>query len=297
MDKIVKDVFKNCVREENLFNMANVKEVKFSKKLNAVILDSYSQQNIPQSDIEEFERLAKNQYELSSFKVNYEYTGKPKDIELQNVYDILTCINKKYDYTQDIFENCKINIDNDEKILKIELEKPYSNFLYIKRLDEYMKNSIDKQFGEGYKVLFKDLDSVKVPISTEAKMVKLEDLTEEFKTENVQSLPQTNNNVKEKPKFIPRPPLSEEEKKERELAKEPQPDNVYYGINIQNPVITKIEDVVAGSDRVCINGQIINKEERELRSGKMLLTIDVTDKTSTVSCKMFLDKQKYEEVD
>ena len=297
MDKIVKDVFKNCVREENLFNMANVKEVKFSKKLNAVILDSYSQQNIPQSDIEEFERLAKNQYELSSFKVNYEYTGKPKDIELQNVYDILTCINKKYDYTQDIFENCKINIDNDEKILKIELEKPYSNFLYIKRLDEYMKNSIDKQFGEGYKVLFKDLDSVKVPISTEAKMVKLEDLTEEFKTENVQSLPQTNKNVKEKTKFTPRAPLSEEEKKERELAKEPQPDNVYYGINIQNPVITKIEDVVAGSDRVCINGQIINKEERELRSGKMLLTIDVTDKTSTVSCKMFLDKQKYEEVD
>ena len=29
----------------------------------------------------------------------------------------------------------------------------------------------------------------------------------------------------------------------------------------------------------------------------MLVTIDVTDKTSTVSCKMFLDKQKYEEVD
>ena len=52
MDKIVKDVFKNCVREENLFNIANVKEIKVSKKLNAVILDSYSQENIPQSDIE-----------------------------------------------------------------------------------------------------------------------------------------------------------------------------------------------------------------------------------------------------
>ena len=133
MDKIVKDVFKNCVREENLFNIANVKEIKFSKKLNAVILDSYSQENIPQSDIEEFERLARNQYELSSFKINYEYTGKPKDINIQNVYDILTCINKQYSYTQDLFENCKINIDNDEKILKIELEKHYSNFLYIKR--------------------------------------------------------------------------------------------------------------------------------------------------------------------
>ena len=301
MDKIVKDVFKNCVREENLFNIANLKEIKFSKKLNAVILDSYSQENIPQSDIEEFERLARNQYELSSFKINYEYTGKPKDINIQNVYDILTCINKKYSYTQDLFENCKINIDNDEKILKIELEKPYSNFLYIKRLDEYMKNSIDKQFGSGYKVLFKDIDeSAKNSYTSEAKMVKLEDLAEAFKTENHDQSGATNNVTtpnKEKPKFVPRAPLTEEEKKEREMAKEPQPENVYYGVNIQNPVITKIEEVVAGSDRVCINGQLINKEERELRSGKILLTIDVTDKTSTVSCKMFLDKQKYEEVD
>ena len=133
MDKIVKDVFKNCVREENMFNLANVKEIKFSKKLNAVILDSYSQENIPQSDVEEFERLAKIQYELSSFKINYEYTGKKKEIDIQNVYDILTSINKKYDYTQDIFENCKINIDNEERVLNIALEKPYSNFLYIKR--------------------------------------------------------------------------------------------------------------------------------------------------------------------
>ena len=69
MDKQVKEVFKNCVREDNMFNLATVKEIKYSKKLNAVILDSYSPENIPQSDIEEFERLAKSQYELSSFKI------------------------------------------------------------------------------------------------------------------------------------------------------------------------------------------------------------------------------------
>ena len=39
MDKVVKDVFKNCVREDNMFNIANVKEIKFSKQLNSVILD------------------------------------------------------------------------------------------------------------------------------------------------------------------------------------------------------------------------------------------------------------------
>ena len=299
MDKTVRDVFKNCVRDNNKFNLASVKEVKFSKKLNAVILDSYSNENIPQSDIEEFERYAKRQYELSSFKINYNYTGKPKELDIQNVYDVISNINKKYSYTQDIFENCKINIDNDESKLNIELEKPYSNFLYLKRIDDYMKLSINTEFGGEHKILFKDMSGCQIPLNNEVKMVKLEDLNDAFKQENA-----ANDNIqnpvpvlKEKPKFVPRPPLTIEEKKERELAREPQPENVIVGINIQNPIFTKIEDVVPGSDRVCITGQLIAKEERELRNGKMLLTIDVTDKTTTISCKMFLDKQKYEEVD
>ena len=297
MDKTVKEVFKNCVRDNNLFNDANVKEIKFSKKLNAVILDSYSDENIPKADIEEFERCAKRQYELSSFKINYEYTGRPKDIEINDVYGIISNINKKYDYTQDIFENCKIDINNYDLSLNIELEKPYSNFLCLKRIDSYMKDSLDVQFGNGHKVLFKDIPGCKLP-TKEAEIVKIEDLNKEFNiSESGKKDEKVINVQKEKPKFTPRPPLTEEEKKERELAKEPQPDNVLFGINIQNPVLTKIEDIKPDGQRVCINGQIVLKDNRELKSGKILLTIDVTDKTSTVSCKMFLDKQKFEIVD
>ncbi len=295
MDKTVKEVFKNCVRDNNLFNTANIKEIKFSKKLNAVILDSYSDENIPKADIEEFERCAKRQYELSSFKINYAYTGKPKNIEINDVYSIISNINKKYDYTQDIFENCKIDINNYDLSLNIELEKPYSNFLCLKRIDSYIKDSLDVQFGEGHKVLFKDIPGCQLP-TKEAEIVKLEDLNAET-TLNTNIKKENINNQKEKPKYTPRAPLTDEEKKERELAKEPQPDNVIFGINIQSPIVTKVNDVKADGERVCINGQIILKDNRELKSGKILLTIDVTDKTSTVPCKMFLDKQKYEEVD
>ena len=291
MEKPVKEVFKNCVRDNNLFNLATVKEVKFSKKLNAVILDSFSDENIPQSDIEEFERCAKRQYELSSFKINYKYTGKTKEVDVQNVYDIISNINKKYDYTQDIFENCKIDIDNYNFNINIQLERPYSNFLYLKRIDDYIKKSVDTQFGEGYSIKFNEVPGCQMPIDTGAKMVKLEDLNEGFAVEKTEVAP-----PKEKPKFVPRAPLSEEEKKERELAKEPQPENVIYGVNILNPVITKIDEIVPGGDRVCINGQLIAQEERELRNGKILLTIDVTDKSSTIACKLFLDKQKHEEL-
>ena len=297
MDKTVKEVFKNCVRDNNLFNDASIKEIKFSKKLNAVILDSYSDENIPKADIEEFERCAKRQYDLSSFKINYAYTGNVKDIEINDVYGIISNINKKYDYTQDIFENCKIDINNYDLSLNIELEKPYSNFLCLKRIDSYIKDSLDIQFGKGHKVLFKDIPGCKVS-TKEAEIVKIEDLNKEFNIiENEKKEEKVVNSQKEKPKFTPRQPLTEEEKKERELAKEPQPDNVLFGINIQNPVLTKIEDIKPDGQRVCINGQIVLKDNRELKSGKILLTIDVTDKTSTVSCKLFLDKQKFEIVD
>ena len=298
--KDVKDVFKNCVSDKNLFNLAKVDEVKFSKKLNAAILISSSEQNIPLSDIEEFERCAKRQYELDSFKINYSYKGKKKDIDINNVYDIISNVNRKYDYTQDIFENCKIDINNESQSLNIELEKPYSNFLYIKRMDDYIRTSLDTQFGEGHKVVFTDMPGAKDIDIPGPKFVRIESLMQSANNQNeivssqgINSLPQQG----QKGKYTPRAPLTEEEKAERELAKEPQPENVIYGINIQNPETTKIEEITPGGDRVCINGQIIQKEERELKSGKMLLTIAVTDKTSTVSCKMFLDKQKYEEVD
>ena len=303
MDKVVKDVFKNCVRDDNMFNLANVKEIKFSKQLNSVILDSYSQDNIPQADIEEFERRAKTQYELNSFKINYEYTGKPMDIELQNVYDILANVNKKYGYTQDILENCKIDIDNDERVLKISLEKPFSNFLYIKRLDEYMSECINNQFGSGFRVVFKDLTELSDSYENGPKMMRLEDLNPEYSQASVDTgipvppppMPpmQTGANGRT---FTPRAPLTEEEKAERELAKQPQPENVIYGIDIKDPQITKIENVELDGERVTISGQIVAREERETKSGKILLTLDVTDKTYTIACKMFLDKQKFEDI-
>ena len=43
---------------------------------------------------------------------------------------------------------------------------------------------------------------------------------------------------------------------ERKLAKEPQPDNVIYGVDIRDKNIKKIEDLVPSEDRICIEGEI-----------------------------------------
>ncbi|MDO4282010.1 MAG: PolC-type DNA polymerase III [Clostridia bacterium] len=297
MNKTVKEVFFNCVNEDNHFCNAVIDEIKFSKKLNAVILNAKSEDNISLLEIEEFERRACKTYELNSFKVDYQFIGVPSEITIKNVQNVILITNKKYGYTQDIFENCKIDINDREKIINIELLKPYSNFLSIKKVDEYILRCLDTQYGKGYSLNIVDSKDAKNSIDNGIKMVRLEDIPNRAvtKSENAEvSKPKTNEVPKE---IFRRPQLTEEEKQERKLAKSPQPENVIYGVNIQTTERKRVDEVSDALDRVCIEGQIFEKEVRELKSGKLLLMLDVTDKTSTISCKMFLDKQKYEEVD
>ena len=293
MNKAIKDVFFNCVAQDNLFSNAMIDEIKFSKKLNAVILNAKSSDNIPMDQIEEFEKRACKTYELNSFKVEYEYIGEPSKITPENVKNILMIVNKKYGYTQDIFENCVIEIKDLEKIIEIKLQKCYANFLMIKKVDQYIEKCIKTEYGVDYHITFIEERDVAFDEDDGIKMIRLDSImpTPSPKEKKVVS------DQKAPKEAYKKQTLTDTEKKERKMAREPQPENVIFGVNILNPNIIKVADVIASDERVCIQGQIFQKDVRELKSGKLLMVLDVTDKTSTIACKMFLDKQKYEEVD
>ena len=299
MDKKVKEVFFNIANEENKFCEAKLEEVKFSKKLNAVIISATSDNNIPLYDIEDFEKRACKEYELNSFKIDYKYIGNDNEITLKNIQNIILIITKKYEYTKKIFENCKINIDNEAKIIEIVLAKKFADFLAIKKIDKYINKCIDIEYGSGYTVVIKDAPNIVNNDENNIAVIKLDDLVsrksnEQQVTPTVVS-PQVKNTSENK--FPIRQKLTPEEKEERKLAKMPQPENVIYGINITTTEKIKVEDINTNYERVCFDGEIFKVDSRELKSGKILLTLDVTDYTSTIACKLFLDKEKYEEVE
>lgn len=299
MDKKVKEVFFNIANEENKFCEAKLEEVKFSKKLNAVIISATSDNNIPLYDIEDFEKRACKEYELNSFKIDYKYIGNYNEITLKNIQNIILIITKKYEYTKKIFENCKINIDNEAKIIEIVLAKKFADFLAIKKIDKYINKCIDIEYGSGYTVVIKDDPNIVNNDENNIAVIKLDDLVsrksnEQQVTPTVVS-PQVKNTSENK--FPIRQKLTPEEKEERKLAKMPQPENVIYGINITTTEKIKVEDINTNYERVCFDGEIFKVDSRELKSGKILLTLDVTDYTSTIACKLFLDKEKYEEVE
>ena len=300
MDKKVKEVFFNIANEENKFCEAKLEEVKFSKKLNAVIISATSDNNIPLYDIEDFEKRACKEYELNSFKIDYKYIGNYNEITLKNIQNIILIITKKYEYTKKIFENCKINIDNGSKIIEIVLAKKFADFLVIKKIDKYINKCVDIEYGSGYTVVIKDDPNIVNNDESNIAVIKLDDLVSRKSNEQQATSPAVvSSQVKNtsENKFPIRQKLTPEEKEERKLAKMPQPENVIYGINITTTEKIKVEDINTNYERVCFDGEIFKVDSRELKSGKILLTLDVTDYTSTIACKLFLDKEKYEEVE
>ena len=57
--------------------------------------------------------------------------------------------------------------------------------------------------------------------------------------------------------------------------------------NISDPIV-KIIDINSESGNVCIDGEIQAMEDKETKSGKVILSIDIYDGTSTMTCKAFL---------
>ena len=58
-------------------------------------------------------------------------------------------------------------------------------------------------------------------------------------------------------------------------------------MNISDPVV-KITDLNAESGNVCIDGEILGMEDKETKTGKVILSINIYDGTSTMTCKAFL---------
>ncbi len=304
MKKTVKDVFFNCVTKDNKFCEANIEEIKFSKKLNSVILNATSNINIPLINIEIFEKNACKAYELNNFKINYKYIGSPVCIDTNKLNNVIDNMSIKYEYVKDIFKDSVINIDDENKQVNIELSNRFASFIHMKKLDEYMKNSIYTEYGTKYNINFFDNKNINDDNSDKFKFVKVDIIKQNNENQNShlsignkkENIDLKNNVSNTVNKFPMRRPLTKEEKEDREFAKNKQPDYVIYGVDIRTDERVKVRDVNTSTDRVCIEGEIFEREERELKSGKILLSLDVTDYTSTICCKMFLTKEKFEEI-
>jgi DNA polymerase III subunit alpha, Gram-positive type len=270
LKKLVKEVFFNVDIDSEFLN-ATVDEVKFSKKLNSVILKTSSKLNISVLDINEFEKIACKSYDLSNFKVEYKYMGDIEKLDNDKVFGILKESSKFITYLEPLLEIIEVEVN---EVIEIKLLKPYSRFLTLKKMDDFIKKSIYIKYGNSIEVVFKDLtNEFEQRNSNLVELPKLKINNTEVEKNN-QSV-KTNYPKREKaPKF------------EKNM-----PDYVIIGNDISSELTDKIIKLNLDYDRTCISGQICSSDSRKLKSGKYLISFNITDFTSTISCKMFLNEE------
>ena len=155
--------------------------------------------------------------------------------------------------------------------LKIKIPKGiFYQRIMNKNITTTLKHTISEEFGI-------DMD-IEIESAVDEKVDRkklVEKIDREF-NEKIMILEKENRNK-----------TSESEEESGYVIKDEKDENMIYGENV-NVLTEKIENLDSNSGTVGIEGTIFNIEIKELRNGKILLMLMVTDYTSSITCKIFL---------
>ncbi|GAA3024091.1 PolC-type DNA polymerase III [Tetragenococcus solitarius] len=88
-----------------------------------------------------------------------------------------------------------------------------------------------------------------------------------------------------------------QQKKEKKVESQPLQGPIALGRNIsQDELVTPMDNILEEERRVTIQGYVFDKEVRELRSGRQLLILKITDYTSSFVAKKFSNGEKDEQI-
>lgn len=82
-----------------------------------------------------------------------------------------------------------------------------------------------------------------------------------------------------------------------ELPEEDNSSPLIMGTSMTiNEPLVQIKNLGVDDKKVSLQGEVINTEDRELKSGRVLYSFDLYDGTSTLTCKAFLDKKNAKKI-
>ncbi|MBH8600867.1 PolC-type DNA polymerase III [Thermoactinomyces sp. CICC 23799] len=133
---------------------------------------------------------------------------------------------------------------------------------------------------------YERITGTKLPVILSAKETEPEQAAEQFREQRIQE-----------EKTLMQKALAEQKeraKKQKEKSEHPEEPVVSkkLGYSIKGEPV-KINDIVEEERNVVIKGKVFKSELKELKSGRKLLTFNLTDFTNSISCKVFArDKEQ-----
>lgn len=306
--KKIKDVFSDY-QTENIIKEADILSLNLIKKENVLEINLLSDTYLEIKELWFFEKFLKERFKFSNVDIKISYsenvTIKPIEKEWENL--ICYMIHKYPLMKPMILLKSTIKVEQNKIIVIMKIKG--ADFLRARKLDRELERVMNNLFKYNYKIEFieniNEQDEIDLNIKREqSRKHEIEKALEHMaigeqiaekrkkdeKTERKEQ-PEQNNNMPEIAS-----PIAEAKLLEKELEEDTP---LIYGRN-QNlkTNIIKIIDISPEDDMAAIVGEILpgSIEERELKSGKFLISFNVYDGSSTISCKIFVKPEEKKKI-
>ena len=306
--KTVKQVFKDYDSNSYALSEAKVVCVNIYRKTNTLEIKLKVTSTILMKDLTDFEKYLNKRFGFKQVDIKIDADESIETDFSQKIEaewkDIVEYMAYKHPLTKALLKNSTISILDNKMIVKLAMKgkavleaRGFDKILATKLKDLYRKNyvvsyqeEITKEMIEKYHEHARELEKQAILLAQKE--------AQEQALENVETNPEKV--VKEKVKTIggysvdsssipmPEVPIPEEPKEETPLI---------YGRSLKiKEELSKIIDISVDSGKVLLDGEVLNTDARELKSGKFLVTFDLYDGSSTITCKAFVEADKQKEV-
>ncbi len=306
MDKTIKEIFKDYNSNSFSLNASKIKNINLYKKSNKIELELISTDVIKAADLYAFERYLEKRFNIKEAIIKVEYQNEI-EIDLKEEWrDIVNYMAYKHPLTKALLRNSSIELA--DKTLNVNLALKGKQVLDARGFDKTLEKILSDVYGKKLKVSYVEniTEEMKKQIEEEAMRHEREAVeqaqreAEEYakemqekkhtsKADNSEGVPP----IEEVPisgdippfdpgEMMPPPPPVEEEK-----------TPLIYGRSLKiKEQLVKVADLGIDSGKILLDGEVLNMDSRELKSGKVLVMFDLFDGSSTITCKAFVEGDK-----
>ena len=306
MDKTIKEIFKDYNSNSFSLNASKIKNINLYKKSNKIELELISTDVIKAADLYAFERYLEKRFNIKEAIIKVEYQNEI-EIDLKEEWrDIVNYMAYKHPLTKALLRNSSIELA--DKTLNVNLALKGKQVLDARGFDKTLEKILSDVYGKKLKVCYVEniTEEMKKQIEEEAMRHEREAVeqaqreAEEYakeiqekkhasKADNSEGVPPIevvpiSGDIPpfDSGEMMPPPPPVEEEK-----------TPLIYGRSLKiKEQLVKVADLGIDSGKILLDGEVLNMDSRELKSGKVLVMFDLFDGSSTITCKAFVEGDK-----
>ena len=303
--KTVGEVFRDYNHENNI-RKAHIVNVNMYKKINKLEMNLKSNILLSANELSNFENYLQKRFNIENTELIIDYSelnNQPVQ-ENENLFhehwdEVLKYIEKKYPMARAIMKNSNIS-KTEGNTLTIELATKGADFLYARKYDKVIEETIQNLYNKNYKVKFTENISEEAMEQYQEHLRLMEKMAIEKHTVTYVE-DKSEDEVKKAPKAKKEEKAQQKEnseKHEESPVEEEEQTPLIVGakraLNGLKDTVVKVADITPDIGRIALEGEVIRTDARVLKSEKWLIMFDLFDGTSTITCKCFVDPEKAE---